>query len=217
MLRAGGDPAAPDARHVHLDARRGAGGAHGREVRALVGVVAEDQRPPRARRQGRTRLETIEVDEVQDRLHPLRGHAGSRQTLAGRQVDCHVAQQPWEEQRGFLPGLVAVTDEQPGDPREVEQGRQRPGVVVAVDEVGRLAQRVERVRHRDAAGRELACQLAQHCAVDDGIVAAGPQRQRQLDHVELRAGAMGQRRIGQQDSHRGCPHRALRAAPASGT
>jgi hypothetical protein len=99
---------------------------------------------------GVARTEALEVHEVKDHLHPLR-----RDTLLGDEplprgeVDGHVTEDAREARRDLLPGDPAVADVHGRDAGKVEQGGQGLQVVLAMDQVRRLADRVEAVHHRD--------------------------------------------------------------------
>jgi hypothetical protein len=98
-----------------------------------------------------------------------------------------------------------------------ERGGGRLQVVLAVDEVRRLAQGVQIVDHGDARRGELRRELAQERAPDDGREAPRAERAGDLRHIELGAGAVGERGVGEEDPQGASPWANARRRSAAGS
>ncbi len=92
-----------------------------------------------------------------------------------------------------------MADEEAGDAREVEHGGHRREMVLAVDQVGGLGEGGEVVDHRDGGRAQGRGHPPQARAEGDGGVPARQQADRQLGEVELGAGPLVERAVGQQD------------------
>jgi hypothetical protein len=76
-------------------------------------------------------------------------------------------------------------------------------MMVSMDDVGGRLDGGEVVDHGDTGRPQRGCYAAQQVAVGDRLVAAGEQRGRDVEDVELRAGARRERVVGEEDAQGG--------------
>lgn len=99
---------------------------------------------------------------------------------------------------------------------EPQQGLEGHGVVVAVDDLGRHGDGREVVDDGDGRSADLGRHLAEIGAVDDRLVAAPEQTDGDVTDVDLRAGAGGQRDVGQEYAQLARTPTACSSAAANG-
>jgi len=100
---------------------------------------------------------------------------------------------------------VVVANEDGRRARIAEDRRHRLHAVLAVDHVGLEGERAEVAARADrhAGGGELVGDDAGARGVHRRLVTVAQELEREVAHVQLRAGALAQRMIGQQDPQRG--------------
>ena len=100
--------------------------------------------------------------------------------------------------------------------REVEQGRHRRRVMLAVDQVRRLADGAEVVHHGDGGLAQRRRHLAQPRAERHGRMPARQEACRQLEEIELGARPLVERAVGQEDAQAiRSPRAARRPSPSA--
>ena len=184
---------------IEIDSVTTAGLFHEREMRPLVGGVAEQDGAPRSLRKGRPLAEATGVDRVEQHRHVLRRDSFfGEQEIGARVVDGDVTENPREVR---YQGRPTMADEERGRFREVQQCRHRLGGAVAVNDVGRRADRGEVARHRHGEPVELPCRFAEHRAIDDRRVSAVEQPRREIALVGLNAADDAEGVAGDQDTN----------------